>query len=224
VAAPAGLNNAGTGRAVPTIEVYADVACPFTHVGLRRLVAERAARGRHDLVLDVRAWPLELVNGEPLDPALVAEEVEALRVSVAPALFGGFDPARFPPTSLPALALAAVAAEAGPACGEAVSLMLRTALFEDGVDVADPGVLAGLGAAAGLGADRLDTGALARAQDTVRDQWQEGVARGVIGSPHFFVGDEDMFCPTLRITHDARGFSVELDRAGFDAFLERCFD
>jgi hypothetical protein len=27
------------------IEVFADVACPFTHVGLRRLIAERDAGG-----------------------------------------------------------------------------------------------------------------------------------------------------------------------------------
>ena len=30
------------------IEVYADITCPFTHVGLHRIAAERDARGRHD--------------------------------------------------------------------------------------------------------------------------------------------------------------------------------
>jgi predicted DsbA family dithiol-disulfide isomerase len=208
---------------VPVVQVYADVVCPFTHVGLRRLVGERVARARRDVVLDIRAWPLELVNGEPLDPGVVADEVAALRASVAPELFAGFDPGRFPHTSVPALSLAAVAYEHAPGTGEAVSLALRTALFEGGQDVSDPAVLAALAASAGLDADRCSPEALDAAATTVRVQWQEGVARGVIGSPHFFVGDEDMFCPTLRISHDEHGFSVELDRAGFEAFLSRCF-
>ena len=58
---------------MPVIEVFADVACPFTHIGLRRLVEQRAALGRDDVTLLVRAWPLELVNGKPLDPAFIYE-------------------------------------------------------------------------------------------------------------------------------------------------------
>jgi hypothetical protein len=55
-------------RHVSIIEVFADAGCPFTHVGLRRLVEHRDHAGRDDVVLRVRAWPLELVNGHPLDP------------------------------------------------------------------------------------------------------------------------------------------------------------
>ena len=58
---------------------------------------------RSTVVLRVRAWPLELVNGEPLAADLVAEEVRELREQVAPDLFAGFDPTRFPATSLPAM-------------------------------------------------------------------------------------------------------------------------
>src|SRR5947209_6984790 len=103
------------GGPVTQIEVFADVACPFTHVGLRRFVSQREASGRRDLVLRVRAWPLELVNGVPLDAAFIAEEVGDLRAQVAPALFAGFDERRFPHSSLPALALAAAAYEEGAA-------------------------------------------------------------------------------------------------------------
>ena len=46
-----------------TIEVFADVLCPFTHVGLRAVAEQRARAGRDDVVIRVRAWPLELVNG-----------------------------------------------------------------------------------------------------------------------------------------------------------------
>lgn len=50
---------------VRVVEVFADITCPFTHVGLRRLVRHRESVGRNDVVLRVRAWPLELVNDEP---------------------------------------------------------------------------------------------------------------------------------------------------------------
>ena len=46
----------------------------------------------------VRAWPLELVNGTPLDSAMIGEEVDELRAQVAPDLFTGFDLSGFPGT------------------------------------------------------------------------------------------------------------------------------
>ena len=61
--------------AVRTVEVFADVVCPFAHVGLRRFVARRAELGRSRPLLLVRAWPLELVNAKPFDPASVARNV-----------------------------------------------------------------------------------------------------------------------------------------------------
>ena len=87
------------------IEVFADVWCPYAHVGIRRFVQRRWAVGRDDLLLRVRAWPLELVNGEPLDADHVAEQIDDLRRQVTPALFAGFDARRFPSTTLPALEL-----------------------------------------------------------------------------------------------------------------------
>jgi predicted DsbA family dithiol-disulfide isomerase len=204
------------------IEAFADVVCPFTHVGLRRIAAERDARGRSDMALVCRAWPLELVNGAPLDPDLVAAEITALRASVAPDLFAGFDPARFPRTSIPALSLADAAYRAGTATGERLSLALRSALFEEGRDLEDPEVLDRLATGVGLGPEVV-TGAFADGGAAVRADWREGSERGVLGSPHFFVDGAGMFCPTLRIAHDDRGFTVELDEAGYEDFVARCF-
>ncbi len=120
------------------LEVFADVWCPFTHVGLRRLVTERDRRGRQDVVVRVRSWPLELVNGAPLASALAAEEIHALREVVAPELFRGFDEQTFPSTTLPALGLTALAYRRNDQTGERMSFALRTALFEEGRDVSDP--------------------------------------------------------------------------------------
>jgi hypothetical protein len=86
------------------VEVFADIGCPFTHVGLRRLVEQRREAGRDDISLWVRAWPLEIVNGTPMDPHFIAEEVEDIRAGgprAVPRVPGGCVPA----TSIPALAL-----------------------------------------------------------------------------------------------------------------------
>ena len=197
-------------------EVFADVCWPFTHVGLRRLVTRRAALGRDDVVLRIRAWPLELVNGEPLDPDFVAEEIEALRGGVAPDLFSGFDPAAFPRTSLPALTLACDAYGRGDATGERISLALRTALFEEGRNVAERAELARLAATEGLEMPGPGT------HQAVLDDLTEGRERGVIGSPHFFAGDEGFFCPALEIDRIDGHLRIREDEAGFARFLASC--
>ncbi|HPB44475.1 MAG TPA: hypothetical protein PLP95_01340 [Microthrixaceae bacterium] len=66
-----------------TIEVFADVGCPFAHISLHRFVARRAEMGRSDVRLHVRAWPLELVNATPMDPEFIAEEIDEIRPQVA---------------------------------------------------------------------------------------------------------------------------------------------
>jgi predicted DsbA family dithiol-disulfide isomerase len=198
------------------IEVFADVLCPFAHVGLRRLVDRRRELGSHEL-LRVRAWPLELVNGHPLGVGLVAEEVEELRGQVAPDLFAGFDATRFPTTSLPAFTLVGSAYTRGTQLGERVSLAVRDALFEEGRDIASTEVLDDVAAAHGLepiaGVDR----------EAIVADWEEGKRRGVLGSPHFFLGDEGFFCPALDIKRVGDHLRISADPAGFEAFTNRAF-
>jgi predicted DsbA family dithiol-disulfide isomerase len=197
------------------VEVFADVCCPFTHVGLVRFVEAREARGGGPR-LHVRSWPLELVNGRPLDPGFIAEEVEEIRAQVAADLFTGFREDAFPPSSLPAMALAAAAYERGLATGEDVSLALRRALFEDGLDISDPSVLGAVAAEHGLALDDA-------AEDAVRAEWELGKARGVIGSPHFFTPGGGFFCPALDIARVDGHLRITGDEAGFGAFLASCF-
>lgn len=203
----------------PTVvEVFADLGCPFTHVGLRRFVERRAERGRADVHLVVRSWPLEIVNGEPLDPDFIAEEVDDIRAAVAPDLFAGFSAATFPSSSVPGLALAGAAYAVGVDTGEAVSLELRDLLFEQGVDVSDPQVLDELAARHGIDRSTID-------DHLVRADHAEGVARHVIGSPHFFTSGGGFFCPALDVHRDADGhLQIHVDPDGFEAFLAACFD
>lgn len=199
------------------IEVFADVRCPFTHVGLRRLVERRVALGREDVRLRVRAWPLELVNDAPLEADLIAEEVDEIREQVAADLFAGFDVKAFPTSSLPSLALAAKAYTASIEAGERVSLALRDALFEQGRDVGADDVLGEIADAGGVGmpgeADHR----------RVLEDWAEGRERGVIGSPHFIVAETGFFCPALDIERVEGHLQIRTDRDAFDAFVEECF-
>lgn len=200
------------------IDVYADVWCPFAHVGLRTFAMRRDESGRHDAIMRVRAWPLELVNGEPLDPQATAEHVRDLRREVAPDLFVGFDPQHFPRSTLPALAVAAAAYRHGDRTGEAVSLAIRDALFEQGSDISRSDVLQRIADAHGVyGTDEED-------REAVLGDWQEGRSRGVRGSPHFFCGDLQAFCPALDITKDHEGrLHVERNTEALGAFLDACF-
>ena len=187
------------------IEVYADIVCPFTHVGLRRLSEARHQRGVARS-LRVRAWPLEWINGAQLGADLVAREIEALRARAAPDMFAGFDATRFPLTSIPALGLAAAAYAVDDTIGAAMSMALRDALFEQGENIADPDVLLDI-------ARRFDVTPFdsVRTEQAVRCDWERGKARGVKGSPHFFVGDAGWFCPSLDIAHKGDCLDIHTD-------------
>jgi len=202
---------------VGAIEVYADVCCPFAHVGLRCVAERRAARGRESVLLDVRAWPLELVNGAPLEPEITATHVRELRSRVAPHLFRGFNPKHFPMTSLPALASAHAAYRQDPKIGETMSFALRDALFEEGLDISRLDVLSDIAGSFGVGPYNA-----ADEESVLRDR-EDGVRRGVRGSPHFYCGDFDAFCPSLEISSGKDGLVVRNDTAVLEGFLMNCF-
>ena len=200
------------------IEVYADVWCPFAHVGLRCVSERTALLKRQDVLLDIRAWPLELVNGKPLDPEDTALHVRELQSQVAPDLFGRCDPEQVPQTSLPALACVHAAYRKGMETGEAMSFALRDALFEEGLDISSADVLSEI--AKSLDVDSFD----AADEQAVLGDWDEGVRRGVKGSPHFYCGDSDVFCPSLNISRDESGnLKMTNNMAVLDKFLVDCF-
>ncbi len=170
------------------------------------------------MVLRILAWPLELVNGKPLDRESTAKHVDDLRAQVASDLFAGFNPDRFPRTSLPALALEAAAYRQDERSGEAVSLALRDALFEDGHDISDPDVLSRVARSHGV------PDATPHDHETVQAEWLAGQARGVKGSPHFFCGEADAFCPSLDIAKDDEGhLHLQRNMETLDEFLSYCF-
>lgn len=202
------------------IEVFADVGCPFTHIGLVRFVEERAERGRTEVCLRVRAWPLEVVNGKPMDPAFIAEEIDEISAQIEGDYFDGFEVSAFPRTSLPAMALAAAGYDVDDPTGEAISLELRHLLFREGTDIADPAVLAAVAHRYSVAFDPTDHESH---RATVMADYDRGRSRNVAGSPHFFTSEGDFFCPALTIGRDDGGrLRVEADPAAFSAFLDLC--
>lgn len=190
---------------MPRIEVFADITCPFTHVGLTRVADQLAALGA-DAELIVRAWPLEWVNGEVFTADAVAAKITVLSEQLGVEAFAGFDPDTWPRTSIPALGLCAEAARAGAAAGLAMALDVRAALFERGADITDERVLATLADRHGLASPSLGD-ADDPHPDVVAD-YTEGRRRGVRGSPDFWVGETEYFCPALDLSHDESGHLV----------------
>ena len=188
-----------------TIEVFADINCPFTHVGLK-VIAEEIKSSNTPVDLRVRAWPLEWVNGSPLDANGVAEKTVALTSQLGINDFDGFRPDNWPDTTIPALNLADAAYQRDTATGFAVSLRLRSMLFEEGHDISDENVLAGVADAFALPRPGLAASA------GVEADYAEGKRRGVRGSPDFWIEGQEFFCPSLNIGHDTDGSLI----AAFD--------
>ncbi len=114
---------------------------------------------------------------------------------------------------MPALAWEAAANAVDPQIGEQFSASVRTAVFEDGVDISNHQALTDL--AADLPIDAPD-------DEQVLLDWEAGKELGVKGSPHFFVDDTDFFCPSMQITRGDGQLDIEFDNAGFSEFLHRC--
>jgi len=179
------------------IEIYADISCPFAHLSLHTVKRLRD-QVSPEVPLVIRAWPLELINGAPLDPNVTARHVAELRRDVAPGLFAGFRREIMPASTLKALALVEAANDLNPWVGERISLELRDVLFEHGQRV-DDRVVRLLAVENGLNPSVVDD------LERVESRLDEGRRRGVRGSPHYFVGEAGLFCPLLDIEEDAFG-------------------
>lgn len=188
----------------------------YAHVGLRATRRERERRGRGDIALWERPWPLQWVNVSPLDAYLTAQHVGELREQVSPDRFAGFAEATFPTTRLPALSLAFAAYEEDTASREAVSWALRDALFESALDISEPDVLF-------VVAQRFDLRPGADHTSAIESEWRLGQLRGFNGSPHFFCGDSDAFYPSLDITRrETVGLELHTSVEALSVFLRRC--
>lgn len=195
-------------RTPGVVTVYGDLACPFASLAIAGLRAARDRLGL-DLKLDIRAFPLELVNGRPHRFGVLEVEKPVL-VGIAPHL--GWQRWRADPTTWPAstlLPLEAVQAAKRPEVGglaasEELDSALRRALFVDSRCIAVLQVIlevaeecAGVDRTALLAAIRAGAG---RAEVFSHLDQQE---RGAVhGSPHVFVASgRDWLNPGIDLDH-----------------------
>lgn len=122
-------------RVPGVVTVYADVVCPFATFTLRGLRVTRQRLGL-DVRIDLRAYPLEMVNRRPHDLGLIELEKPVLAELEAHLGWRRWraDPSTWPVTSL--LALEAVQAVKRPEVGGLIASdeldnALRRALFLD---------------------------------------------------------------------------------------------
>jgi len=179
-----------------TIEIYSDVVCPWCFLGKRRL--EAALRQRPQLAVVLQWRPFELNPELPAagvergayltqkfgDPGRLQEAHRRLvELGRAAGIHYRFEAITRVPNTRAAHALIASSGERQ----DAVVDGLFRAYFEDARDIGEPGVLAEVGAAAGLDVSGLRA-ALAARQGFSAVAAQEGeAARLGIGGVPFFV-------------------------------------
>ncbi len=94
---------------------------------------------------------------------------------------------------------------------------VREVLWEDGRDIGAADVVTDLAAEFAVSIIDAD-------HASVLADWHEGEARGVKGSPHFFCGERDEFCPSLSLSRDPVGdLHVKPDPGPLEAFLDTCW-
>jgi predicted DsbA family dithiol-disulfide isomerase len=176
-----------------TIVVFSDVGCPWAHLAVHRLLVARHRLGLDDeVVLDHRAFPLEVFNRRPTPRLVLSAEVPVV---------GGLDPdagwqvwqgdlATWPVTTLLALEAVQAAKEQGLAASERLDRALRVAFFGQSRCISMRHVVLEVADACGVDAEALrealDEG---RARRTVFEQCQSAEDGDVKGSPHVFLPD-----------------------------------
>lgn len=199
-----------------TIVVFADIACPWSHVAVHRLHEARAAADLvGEVLFDMRAFPLELFNERPT-PKRTLDAETPVAGSLAPDAGWQMWARRdyeYPVTTLPALEAVQAAKEQGLRASEQLDRSLRRAFFGASKSISMRHVI--LEEAKACDAvdatalrDALDAG---RARRRVLEQFQKA-DEAVKGSPHLFLPDgSDHHNPGLRLRwHGAhgRGFPV----------------
>ena len=173
--------------------MYSDLGCPWTHLAVYRFLAARRRLGLDgQVVLDHRAFPLEILNSRPTPFRILAAEIPVV---------GGLDPAAgwqvwqgdlttWPVTVLPALEAVQAAKGQSLDGSERLDRALRLAFFAESRCISMRHVVLEAAARSGLDAATLAT-ALddGHARRAVLDQRAAAEESEVKGSPHFFLPD-----------------------------------
>lgn len=177
------------------LTVYADVVCPWASLALHGLRRARHRRDLRKVRIDLRAYPLELVNGVPNPKRVVDTEVPVVGGLSESLGWRSWNrpPYEWPVSSL--LALEAVQAAKRPEVGglaasDELDAALRRALFVDSRCISLLPVICEIAESC----PAVNTAALTRSlylgsgRAEVITQWRNTADR-VQGSPHVFLPD-----------------------------------
>jgi len=177
-----------------TIVVFSDIGCPWAHLAIYRLLATRRRLGLDErVVLDHRAFPLEVYNRRPTPKRILDAEV-AVCAGLAPHAQWEMwqqEEQAYPVTTLLALEAVQAAKEQGLGASEELDRALRVAFFGESQCISMRHVILDVAEkCGGVDAEALresvDHG---RARRAVFDQAVEAERERVEGSPHFYFGD-----------------------------------
>jgi predicted DsbA family dithiol-disulfide isomerase len=180
------------GATTPTVTVWSDIGCPWATLALHTLHAAAEQRGQ-GLLIDHRAYPLELFNQQPTPRHIVEAEIvviAARRPEVGWRQWAGPE-THYPVTTLPALE--AVQAAKAPAIGglrasDELDTALRRAFFAESRCISiHPEILDIAARCPHVDAQALET-ALARGdgRSQVYEHWKAAQGAEIQGSPHVF--------------------------------------
>ena len=187
-----------TESAPPILEFYYDLADPYSYLAATQLPTLAARTGAkivyRPMVLG-RVQEGAASEGEVRRrPTLSTARLRYLQTDLARLsrkLRVGFHfPSRYPTNTLQALRLCVQAQGRSEALHQALVLRLFRAYFMHDEDLLDPQVLARCLADVGLPAELIDSCAKPDVKDSLREQTESAIARGIFDAPSFFVGDE----------------------------------
>ncbi|MCC2274038.1 DsbA family protein [Streptomyces sp. ET3-23] len=190
------MTNTASGVTVEpgTIVVFAEIASPWAHLAVHRLHETRRRLGLYERVLfDIRACPLELINGIPTPKLIIDSEVPVAAVMEPDAgwqLWQG--PAHeWPVTTLPAMEAVEAAKDQGLRAGESLDRALRRSFFSESRTISMRHVILDVAASCPeVDADALrNTLGQGSARAAVERHLSVAQSDAVQGSPHLFLPD-----------------------------------
>ncbi|MEU6219992.1 DsbA family protein [Streptomyces sp. NPDC047022] len=178
-----------------TVTVWSDIGCPWATLALRTLRAAAADRDV-DLLVDHRAFPLELFNKMPTPKFILEAEIVTIagaRPELGWRSWAGAESA-YPVTTLPAMeAVQAAKAEeiGGLRASDELDAALRYAFYNESRCISIHPVILDVAEKC----EHVDTAALEKAlargagRAEVYRHWETAKGPGVQGSPHLFAAE-----------------------------------
>ena len=187
----------------PVLTVYSDHVCPFCYLGRKSLERVEAERG-HQLELDWRPFDLRRDQRRPdgtIDHSVdtgkddayfeqVQQNVDRLRAEYGASAMIDLDETPDSIDSLPAQLASHVIAETAPAQWRAFDDALLAALWEDGRDIGDEGVIVSIAESVGVPSEDIREGLDDEARrEQLEDDFADAARAGITGVPTFIYGE-----------------------------------